>query len=319
MIRVHRLLALCLSLTFVPAAVFASTRVGVYAIVDEVTLEPDELAPNRIWISGVFVVPVRMSSGLHEAPRRGHLYFSLNPDFEEATRRDWQGLKEFAGTGRVVGFGEYWVVRERTERGTVNSSLEVEIRADRTPTPPQSYPEPSADGIVSTFDSSDDLCPRFGKPSSEIVVSLLQAHAPNAELPEFPICPERIGVVDAAELDTAYLAQAREPEWANSAESTILQRIADSPGLVLTHFEVDCRETICRVRFAFPSREYQQRTGNTLAARALHELPGFVGGSKVVSPRDRTPMVDYYIQRRRVAESADVTRRAGSASAPPSQ
>jgi hypothetical protein len=98
-----RLLSLLLLLWTLPSD--ASTRVGVYAIIDEVALEPADLEPERILISGVVVVPQPISSGLHQAPARGHLYFSLNPDSPQATRTDWRHLQASAGTGRVIGFG----------------------------------------------------------------------------------------------------------------------------------------------------------------------------------------------------------------------
>src|SRR6185436_5152703 len=61
-----RWLALALGLATLTTQSLASTRVAVYAIVDDVEFEPSSFEPERVWISGVFVVPVPISSGLHE-------------------------------------------------------------------------------------------------------------------------------------------------------------------------------------------------------------------------------------------------------------
>src|SRR5436190_1550023 len=116
---------------------YCGGKPGIYAVVDSVTLEPGTGAPERIRITGTFVVPQPVSSGLHQAPQRGYLYFSLPSERQEAIRKDWSDLAKVAGTGRVVGFAEYWVSRpfapgdrafEAGARGgTMNTSLEVEV------------------------------------------------------------------------------------------------------------------------------------------------------------------------------------------------
>ena len=64
-------------------------NIGIYGIVDKVVFEPDENAPERIQIWGLFVVPVPISSGLYRAPRRGILYFSLPPDRKKNAIKEW--------------------------------------------------------------------------------------------------------------------------------------------------------------------------------------------------------------------------------------
>ena len=103
-----RWLTLAVGLASLATQSLASTRVAVYAVVDAIELEPSSFEPDRAWISGVFVVPVPISSGLHAEPARGHLYFSVNPTDPAATRRDWEALRAVAGTGTPVGFGQYW-------------------------------------------------------------------------------------------------------------------------------------------------------------------------------------------------------------------
>jgi hypothetical protein len=166
----------CLAAALTTTALMASTSVGVFAIVDDVALEPTDSAPERIRIAGVFVVPVPMSSGLHQPPARGYLYFSMNPAMAEAIRQDWADLEAVAGTGQVVGFGQYWVQTPHTtsSTGTMNRALEVHVHTEGESASPEPYPVPK--GIVKTFDTEADTNPRFGEMSSVIIARLRQAY-----------------------------------------------------------------------------------------------------------------------------------------------
>jgi len=85
-----------------PKSVIAkNASIGIYAIIDHATFEPDAGPPNSVRIFGVFVVPVRLSSGNYRSPQRGYLYFRLTPGTEQATRCDWSELKTVAGSGKV--------------------------------------------------------------------------------------------------------------------------------------------------------------------------------------------------------------------------
>ena len=172
---------LALAITWLAAALLArplgaSTVVGVFAIVDDVRFEPDESAPERIRLSGVFVVPVPMSSGRHKPPERGHVCFTLPQGWEDEARKDWAALKAAAATGQVVGFGEYWVVTARYGNSTANTSLVVEIQKEAESATCQPYPVPNKRGVVTTFDTAGDTNPRFGEPSMVIVSQLLAMH-----------------------------------------------------------------------------------------------------------------------------------------------
>jgi hypothetical protein len=301
-----RWLALAVGLASLVTQSHASTRVAVYAIVDAIDFEPSIFEPERAWISGVFVVPVPISSGLHAEPKRGHLYVSLSPANAESTRRDWEALKENAGTGRVVGFGEYWMrcslVRSAPQlppnAENANCSSEVTVvETDRTRASPEPYPKPSSEGVVTVFDNGDDVCPRFGQSSVEIIARLREAHAPGGARGEPPVCAERIGLIDSSDLDSAFAEQTRDDDWADATETLILRRIADASGLKLSDLRVECRDTICWIHAAFPTREYQETTGNRLVADALRDLPGFAPGGKGIPPRNE-PTIDFYYQRR---------------------
>jgi hypothetical protein len=231
---------------------FASTTVAIYAIVD----------------------------GLHQPPTRGHLYFSLNPGEAASSRKEWEALREAAGTGQVVGFGQYWMPcgssatatgLSNRERGA-NCSFEAVVHTtDRTLATPGPYPAPGSEGVVTVFDDSDDLCPRFGKPSVQIVAELREAHSPGSVRGEPPPCPEWIGLLASYDLDKAFRLQARDGGWADAAEALILKRFADVEGLRLASLSVQCRDTVCRIHVAFPSAEYEETTGNLLAGNALRE------------------------------------------------
>jgi hypothetical protein len=281
----------------------ASARVGVFAIIDDISFEPSEFRPGRIWITGVFAVPEPMSSGLHRAPERGHLYFSVNPDAPDAARRDWAALKQAAGTGNVVGFGQYWVPHEDSQGRIVNQSLEVQIQEYRSVAVPDPYPVPKTEGVVTAFDTQSDLCPRFGRPSPEIAAALRTAHGDNVDADALPVCADRIGLVASSDLDSAFAAQAREPDWADAAEAAFSARIADVPGLELSDFAVQCRETVCRLHFVFPTEAYRHSAGYGLLGDALQDAPGFVDGGKLVEAHDGTAAADFYVQRRRVTAS----------------
>jgi hypothetical protein len=283
---------------------FATTRVGVFAIIDEVTIEPAPELPERIWLSGVFVIPVPVSSGQHRPPVRGHLYFSLNPQMPEATKQDWRALAAAAGTGRIVGFGEYWVPSPDERGGITNSSLEVNVHDVKGTAAPQAYPAANQDGVVTRFDTDWDICPRFGASSSEIIGALRAAHAryapggtAQADDAEIPTCRELTGLIGSSELESAYASQTRDPDWSGAAEAAILDRIAKAPELRLSDLLVECRETICRMHFGFPDVEYQEANGNNLVGTAVSEMPGFAQGGQIILPHDGTATLDFYIQR----------------------
>jgi hypothetical protein len=301
---VIRSLVLCLGFGLLTTQSMASTRVGIYAIIDEVTLEPSDYEPERALISGAFVVPVPISSGLHRPPLRGYLYFNLNHDAPNSTRSDWEALQEAAGTGQVVGFGQYWMSCANTRSellpnlaADANCSLEIRVHTDPTMAIPESYPMPSVEGVVTEF--GDDTCARFGKPSVQIAFDLRAAYSPGIVQDEPPVCAQQIGLVSSSSLDSAFVTQTRDPKWAEATEAYLLRRLAETPGLELSEFGVECRDTICHIRLVFPTREYQEATGNRLAADALNELPVFAPGGKIIPPGGE-PTVDYYLQRRRV-------------------
>ena len=93
----------------------ASDPMGVYCIVDKVTLEPAD-CPERAQISGV-CAQANMRDWMFQSPARGYFYYSVPAGKEEQARSEWADLKSTAGTGQVVGFGRryYSVGKFRTD------------------------------------------------------------------------------------------------------------------------------------------------------------------------------------------------------------
>ena len=123
--------AVVLLLSMITVAVFAKNgTIGIYAVIDQVTFEPEGPSPNFIRISGVLVVPVPMSSGQYRSLQRGYLYFRIRPAMEHETRKDWNELKSLAGTGQVVAFAQYWVPNPVDPNGNPHCSLEITVHTD---------------------------------------------------------------------------------------------------------------------------------------------------------------------------------------------
>jgi hypothetical protein len=129
-----------------------TTGVGIYAAIDQVIFDQDGASPSLVRISGVFIVPVPMSSGQYKAPQRGHLYFRIPPGAEQAVRKEWSELKTVAGTGQIVGFACYWVPNPSDPWGNPHHSLEVKVRTDGDATPPDVYPILNPKGVVKAGD-----------------------------------------------------------------------------------------------------------------------------------------------------------------------
>jgi hypothetical protein len=121
-IRLAAVVAPILAMTAWLGVVHASGPLGVYALVDKVTFEPNAEKPERIRISGVFIAAKETpdNSTVYGDPQRGYLYLALSrtkadvaqQDVNDAlARREWSDLKSMAGTRQVVGFGTSWFNR----------------------------------------------------------------------------------------------------------------------------------------------------------------------------------------------------------------
>jgi len=116
-------------------SVSASGPIGIYAIIERVTFEPDEAKPERIHIWGAFALvdqtpPISLTTS---KAARGHLYFSLplQPTPQETLqviRREWADLKALAGTGQAVGFGTWrYVGRVDTSEDSTSTTSPLRV------------------------------------------------------------------------------------------------------------------------------------------------------------------------------------------------
>jgi hypothetical protein len=141
------LLSLGIFLGLSGAGLRASDPIGVFALVDKVTLEPDATAPERIQIWGSFSLaddkdPARDA---YKSPQKGYLYYKLPDEKADAARKEWKDLAAIAGTGQVIGFGSRFATK-----GTVRS-------AEIKPQNPDVYPV--AFGLVKSNQRRSDYGP----------------------------------------------------------------------------------------------------------------------------------------------------------------
>jgi hypothetical protein len=85
----------------------ASGPIGIYGIVEKIVFEPNEQAPVRIQVWGVFARVDGNTNYAVSPAGRGYLYLTLPapPAQVESAKREWADLKAISGTGQAVGFG----------------------------------------------------------------------------------------------------------------------------------------------------------------------------------------------------------------------
>lgn len=108
------------------AVVRASDPAALYARVDRVVLEPGPDRPETIQVWGVFSIAKPDNRNDYLPPARGYLYFTLAGPNENA-RREWQDLRQIAGTGQIVALGSRYQLRVRLRK------------ADEQPVSPDPY------------------------------------------------------------------------------------------------------------------------------------------------------------------------------------
>lgn len=131
-------------------AAHASGPIAVYALVDKVSMEPNADHPERIRISGVFVLssvpegcgsPSNPCSTSYSGAQKGTLYFSLPAQNADQALREWADVQSVAGTRQVVGFGSGWfrndarVIKDGEKAAPVvwpiNNTGVVKVNGDR--------------------------------------------------------------------------------------------------------------------------------------------------------------------------------------------
>jgi hypothetical protein len=126
--------------------------VGIYGIIERVSLEPNDRAPDRIKVWGAFVFAEGGVRSLRTSPPyRGYVYFQHSTTHTDsatirATRAEWNDLKAVAGTGQAVGFGQWGIVSRfgpqppvGSQTGVAANDLRVHLRSDSLAWAPVSY------------------------------------------------------------------------------------------------------------------------------------------------------------------------------------
>ena len=98
-------------------SVRASDPIGVFAKIDKVVLEPNDIAPERIQLWGAFCVADPKDRDSYLPPQKGYLYYKLPGEKSEVARAEWNDLKSVAGSGDVIGFGSRHATHPKV-RGT---------------------------------------------------------------------------------------------------------------------------------------------------------------------------------------------------------
>ena len=122
-----------LALTVVP--IKASDPVGIYCLVTNVVMSPNEQSPltAQVWgacapSTGGVMEDGKFVPGWYETPRKGYLYYTAPKGQEAVAQREWADFKRVAGTGEVVGFAS-----RRQNVGRIRLASE-------TPSNPDVYP-----------------------------------------------------------------------------------------------------------------------------------------------------------------------------------
>jgi hypothetical protein len=125
--RITRAVLFAVAMIAVAGSVRASDPVGIYALIDKVVLEPSDKAPERVQVWGAFCLAEGRGDGYTE-PKRGYLYYKLNSEDADVSRKEWADLKMVAGTSQIVAFGN-----RHKDKGTIR-------KADDKPGNPDGYP-----------------------------------------------------------------------------------------------------------------------------------------------------------------------------------
>ena len=90
-----------------PLTVLFSTvdPVGAYCMLDQVVLDPDDVAPTRIQMWGAFAAADASATSGYARVSRGYMYYTCPPGHSAACRSEWADLRWISGTGKAIGYG----------------------------------------------------------------------------------------------------------------------------------------------------------------------------------------------------------------------
>ncbi|HUQ50806.1 MAG TPA: hypothetical protein VM692_01210 [Gammaproteobacteria bacterium] len=104
----------------------------------------------------------------------------------------------------------------------------------------------------------------------------------------------------ASALAPLFMSASRDRTWAETAEAELSSRIAQVAGLELTTLRIECRETVCRIDFTFPSPEYLETSGGEMAMAAVNGTPGYETGGLILVGNDGT--LTHYVPLRELGD-----------------
>ena len=116
-VRALTLVFTCAVIALAGSLLHASDRVAVYAKVDRVVLAPDAQSPRTVQIFGTFSIAQPDNPNSYQPAARGYLYFTLAGD-DALALREWNDLKDVAGTKQIVAFGSRSTLKARVRPAT---------------------------------------------------------------------------------------------------------------------------------------------------------------------------------------------------------
>jgi len=88
------------------ALVSAEDPVGAYCMLNQVVLDPDDVAPTRIQMWGAFAAADATATSGYARVSRGYMYYTCPPGRSAACRSEWADFRWISGTGKAIGYGQ---------------------------------------------------------------------------------------------------------------------------------------------------------------------------------------------------------------------
>ncbi len=74
-------------------------------MLDQVVLDPSDVAPTRVQMWGAFAAAHATASGGYARATRGYMYYTCPPGRSAACAGEWADLRWIAGSGKAIGYG----------------------------------------------------------------------------------------------------------------------------------------------------------------------------------------------------------------------
>ena len=196
---------------------------------------------------------------------------------------------------------------------------------------PVSRPSPTSErarsGAGLAAPQAEDASPRPNGAADAGVALSDASTEPNAAGPLLPNRPAAtpMGDILAArgipappgllETEHTFAAEPRDPDWSTAAESQILAKFVEVPGLALASLEVECRQTLCRLQFVAPRTvpEGPPSAEQLARLRAGPQVPGIAELVRATGLKGRSvfgfsPVSMAYLERGEAADTPAATR-----------